>query len=48
MLQQPYVGNLALLVGFIAGFAVVAYAVRVIRDRTPRSASGPPTQPPTD
>jgi hypothetical protein len=33
ILRQNYAGNLAVLLGIIAGAALVLYAVRVIRDR---------------
>ena len=38
ILQRDYAGNLALLLGLTAAVALVLYAVRVIRDRSPGPA----------
>jgi hypothetical protein len=43
MLLQHYGVNLALLIGVIALGTLIAYAIRVARDRTPRPSGGPPT-----
>ena len=42
MLLQRYGVNLALLIGVIALGTLIAYAIRVARDRTPRPSGGPP------
>jgi uncharacterized membrane protein YfcA len=41
ILNQDFAGNLSLLIGIIAGLTLLAYAVRVARDRSP---VGPPTE----
>jgi hypothetical protein len=38
ILQRDYAGNLALLLGLTAAVALVLYAVRVVRDRSPGPA----------
>ena len=38
ILQRDYAGNLALLLGLTAAVAVVLYALRVVRDRSPGPA----------
>ncbi len=43
MLLQHYGGNLALLIGVIVLGTLIAYAIRVARDRTPRPSGGPST-----
>lgn len=39
ILQQNYAGNLAVLLGIVAGGALVLYAVRLMRDRQRSSAT---------
>jgi hypothetical protein len=42
LLMQNYAANLTLLLGLIAGVTLVAYAVRVARDRTQSAPAGSP------
>ena len=39
ILQQNFAGNLTVMLGIIAVLSLVAYAVRVARDRVPAAAS---------
>jgi hypothetical protein len=41
MLQLSYGTSLTLLLGLIAAVTLIAYAVRVARDRSPRGSGGP-------
>jgi hypothetical protein len=48
ILQQNYVGNLTLVLGIITALAVLAYAVRYLRDRTGQRPSAVKERPPED